>query len=286
MQNFKYKIEFAKQKDYKDILDIIHKCFEKEDGFFQNLVPVLYKEGKNPYKNHIIVKDNDCIIATIAIKEDDILINNKKYKFLILGSLGVDHNYRNQGIMGALFEFILNKYRSVVDFFVLSGLFDRYKRFGFFPSAKLEKVIYPKGNEVLFDIEPFKQEDIEFAYNLYNEKSYKVIRNDFFDSLNMWTYAPIMIKKGKERLGYFVYNGLNNIIEEIVLKDYSIINEVVSTFACMINNELGLKLTPANKELLPCIDSSLLKEEYFEKTLYKIENKELKEIYIPKSDLI
>lgn len=281
-----YKIEFAKEKDYEDIINLLHKCFEKENGFFQNLVPVLYKEGKNAYNNHIIVKDKNNIIATIAVKKDSISIDDKLYDFLILGSLGVDQNYRNQGIMGALFEFILNKFTPEVDFFVLSGIFERYKRFGFFPSAKLEKVIYPKGNAVLFNIEPFKQEDIEFAYNLYNKKNYKVIRKDFFDTLNEWTFAPIMIKRGEERLGYFIYNGLNNIIEEIVLEDYSIVNDVVSTFACMINNELGLKLTPANKEVLPFIKQSLRKEDYFEKTLYKIENKDLKEIYIPKSDII
>lgn len=281
-----YKIEFAKEKDYEDIINLLHKCFEKENGFFQNLVPVLYKEGKNAYNNHIIVKDKNNIIATIAVKKDSISIDDKLYDFLILGSLGVDQNYRNQGIMGALFEFILNKFTPEVDFFVLSGIFERYKRFGFFPSAKLEKVVYPKGNEVLFNIEPFKQEDIEFAYNLYNKKNYKVIRKDFFDTLNEWTFAPIMIKRGEERLGYFIYNGLNNIIEEIVLEDYSIVNDVVSTFACMINNELGLKLTPANKEVLPFIKQSLRKEDYFEKTLYKIENKDLKEIYIPKSDII
>lgn len=281
-----YKIEFAKEKDYEDIINLLHKCFEKENGFFQNLVPVLYKEGKNAYNNHIIVKDKNNIIATIVVKKDSISIDDKLYDFLILGSLGVDQNYRNQGIMGALFEFILNKFTPEVDFFVLSGIFERYKRFGFFPSAKLEKVVYPKGNEVLFNIEPFKQEDIEFAYNLYNKKNYKVIRKDFFDTLNEWTFAPIMIKRGEERLGYFIYNGLNNIIEEIVLEDYSIVNDVVSTFACMINNELGLKLTPANKEVLPFIKQSLRKEDYFEKTLYKIENKDLKEIYIPKSDII
>ena len=281
-----YKIEFAKEKDFEDIINLLHKCFEKENGFFQNLVPVLYKEGKNAYNNHIIVKDENNIIATIAVKKDSISIDDKLYDFLILGSLGVDQNYRNQGIMGALFEFILNMFTPEVDFFVLSGIFERYKRFGFFPSAKLEKVIYPKGNSVLFNIEPLKPEDIEYAYNLYNKKNYKVIRKDFFDTLNEWTFAPIMIKRGEERLGYFIYNGLNNIIEEIVLEDYSIVNDVVSTFACMINNKLGLKLTPANKEVLPFINQSLRKEDYFEKTLYKIENKDLKEIYIPKSDII
>ena len=71
-----------------------------------------------------------------------------------------------------------------------------------------------------------------------------------------------------------------------MLKDNSIINDVLSSFSCMINNELGLKLTIANKELLPFIDKSLKVEEYIEKTLYRIENKDLKEIYIPKSDMI
>lgn len=281
-----YNIEFAKEEDYVDIINLLHKCFEKENGFFQKLVPVLYKEGKNPYKNHIVVKDGNKIIANIAVKKDVISIDGKLYDFLILGSLGVDQAYRNQGIMGKLFEFILNKYTPEVDFFVLSGIFERYKRFGFYPSSKLEKVIYPKDRGVSVMIEPFTPEDIEFAYNLYNEKNYKVIRNDFFDSLNEWTFAPIMVKRGNEKLGYFIYNGLNNIIEEIVLKDNSLVNDVVSSFACMINNDLGLKLTISNKELLPYIDKSLPIEEYFEKTLYKIENQELKEIYIPKSDMI
>ena len=114
--------------NYEDIINLLHKCFEKENGFFQNLVPVLYKEGKNAYNNHIIVKDENNIIATIAVKKDSISIDDKLYDFLILGSLGVDQNYRNQGIMGALFEFILNKFTQEVDFFVLSGIFERYKR--------------------------------------------------------------------------------------------------------------------------------------------------------------
>lgn len=286
MQDFKYKIEFAKEEDYSVILNLIHKCFEKEDGFFQKLVPVLYKEGNNPYKHHIVVKDDNNIIATIAIKEDIISIDNKNYKFLILGSLGVDPLYRNHGIMGALFDFILTNYSSKVDFFVLSGLFERYKRFGFYPSTKLLKAVYPKGKEVKYLIEPFKEEDIEFAYNLYNKKNYKVIRNTFFDSLNEWTFMPLMIRQGEESLGYMIYNGLTNLIEEIVLKDYSIINDVVRSFATMINNDVGLKLTISNQELHSFVDSTLVVEEYFEKTLYKIENEELKEIYVPKSDLI
>lgn len=286
MQDFKYKIEYSKEEDYPIILNLIHKAFEKENGFFQKLVPVLYKENKNAYKYHIIVKDDYKIIATIAVKEDVIFIDGKLYKFLILGSLGVDQEYRNQGIMGALFDFILNEYSQQVDFFVLSGLFERYKRFGFYPSAKLEKVIYPKGDKVSYTIEPLKEEDVDFAYNLYNEKDYKVIRNTFFDSLNEWAFMPLIIKRGNEKLGYFVYNGLSNIIEEMVLKDNSIVNDVVSSFSCMINHELGLKVTPSNKDVQIFIDKSLPVEEYFEKTLYRIENEELKEIYIPKSDLI
>ena len=286
MQNFKYQIEYAKENDYSIILNLIHKCFEKEDGFFQKLVPVLYKEGKNAYKNHIVVKDNNCIIATIAVKEDVILIDDKSYKFLILGSLGVDHNYRNQGIMGALFEFILTNYQDKVDFFVLSGLFERYKRFGFYPSTILKQAIYNPGNPVKYLIEPFKEEDIEFAYGLYNDKKYKVIRNTFFDSLNEWTFMPLVIRDNEQTLGYMIYNGLTSLVEEIVLKDYSIVNDVLSSFASMINNKVGLKITISNKELHSFVNEDLEIVEYFEKTLYKIENKELKEIYIPKSDLI
>ena len=97
---------------------------------------------------------------------------------------------------------------------------------------------------------------------------------------------PLMIREGNKSLGYMIYNGLTSLVEEIVLTDYSIVNDVVSSFSTMINNKVGLKITISNKELHSYIDKDLVIEEYFEKTLYKIENEDLKEIYISKSDLI
>lgn len=278
-------IEFAKESDINEIMNLIHKCFEKENGFFQKLVPILYGKDKNPSKNHLIIKDNDKIIATIAIRENIISIEENEYKFLLLGSLGVDHNYRNQGIMGLFFEYILNNYSDSVDFFVLTGKFDRYKRFGFFPSAKIEKVIYPKSELELFNFDILKDSSKELE-NLYNKKTYKVNRECFFDSLNTWTFVPYIIKREDKILGYLVYNFNVNLIEEIVLDDYSLINEICKEFGSIINKDVGLKLSISNKELHSFIDNSLLKEEHLESNLYKIVNQDLKEIYIPKSDLI
>ena len=56
MQNDKFVISFSEEKDFQEIVYKLNMYFEKEQGFFQNLVPVLYKSGKNTHKNHIIVK--------------------------------------------------------------------------------------------------------------------------------------------------------------------------------------------------------------------------------------
>lgn len=288
MQNDKFVISFSEEKDFQEIVYKLNMYFEKEQGFFQNLVPVLYKPGKNTHKNHIIVKCNDEIVGIIAVKKKNIHYNNETFSFLLLGSLAVSFDYRNQGIMGLLFDFILNKYSNEVDFFGLSGNYDRYKRFGFFPSEKMYKYNYDKKelSNNPYTFEKVSEDTALFCEELYLKQSFKVDRENFIDNLYMWEYNPYIIKKNNEKIGYLIYNHKNNIIEEIILIDNNELNEIIYSFVSFIDTNTGLNICINNEHLKEFISKDIQFEEYFERTLYKIQNPKLKGIHIPRSDLI
>lgn len=282
-----YTISFSEEKDFREIVDKLDLYFEKEPGYFENLVPVLYKKGKNTFQNHIVVKDGDKIVGIIAVKKNILSINNEEYSFVLLGSLAVDFEYRNQGIMGMLFDFILNKYSNEVDFLGLSGKFDRYKRFGFFPSEKMYKYDYCKKSiNDDYSFVRVNEENVAFCEELYKKEAFKVFRSEMIDNLCMWEYKPYIVKKNNKEIGYLIYNHKFNIIEEIILLDNNLLNDVIYSFINLINMNTSLKISMANRHLKEFIDKDILFEEYFERTLYKIINPKLKGVYVPRSDLI
>jgi predicted N-acetyltransferase YhbS len=287
MQN-KFIISFSEEKDFEEIVYKLNKYFQQPQGFFQSYVPVLYKPGKNTHENHIIVKCNDEIVGIIAVKKKNIHINNETFSFVLLGSLAVDFDYRNQGIMGLLFDYILNKYSDEVDFFGLSGSFDRYKRFGFFPSEKMYRYNYEL-KEIInssYTFELVNDNSVSFCEELYLKQSYKVERENMIDNLYMWEYKPYLVKKEGKNLGYLIYNPKFNLIEEIILLDNNELNDIIYSFGSFINMNTSLKICINNDYLKEFIDKNIQFEEYFERTLYKIQNPKLKGIYIPRSDLI
>ena len=282
-----YKISFSEEKDFREIVDKLDLYFEKEPGYFENLVPVLYKKGKNTFQNHIVVKDVNKIVGIIAVKKNTLSVNNEEYSFVLLGSLAVDFEYRNQGIMGMLFDFILDKYSNEVDFLGLSGKFDRYKRFGFFPSEKMFKYDYCKKSiNDNYSFVRVNEENVAFCEELYKKEDFKVSRPEMIDNLYMWEYKPYIVKNDDKEIGYLIYNHKFNIIEEIILLDNSLLNDVIYAFINLINMNTSLKISMANRYLKEFISEEIPFEEYFERTLYKINNPKLKGIYVPRSDLI
>lgn len=287
MQN-KFIISVSEEKDFDEIVYKLNYYFNQPQGFFQKYVPALYKPGKNSHKDHLIVKCNDQIVGIIAVKKKNININDEVFSFVELGSLAVDFDYRNQGIMGLFFDYILNKYSNEVDFLGLSGNFDRYKRFGFFPSAKMFRYKYElkelTSNPYTFEL--VNDDTVSICEKLYLKQSYKIERENMIDNLYMWEYRPYLIKKDDTVLGYLIYNPKFNIIEEIILTNNLEINDIIYYFASFINLETGLKICINNDYLKEYINPNIIFEEYFERTLYKIQNPKLKEVYIPRSDLI
>ena len=194
MEN-KFEICFAKDYEFKEIVDKLDLYFDKFPGYFESLVPVLYKKGKNTSSNHIVVKYESRIVGMIAVKENKIMLGEDEFSFVLLGSLAVDFDFRNQGIMGLLFEFILDKY-SDCDFLGLSGKFDRYKRFGFYPSENSYSYSYKKiSDDYKYTYELVNENDINICLELHNKEYFKVFRENMLDNLYMWDK---LIDKHKE----------------------------------------------------------------------------------------
>lgn len=121
----------AKKEEFSLIVDKLDRFFGFESGYFKNLVLTLYKDGINTYEDHLVVKDSDEIIGIVAAQKKKLLIDEKEYIGMLIGSLSVDPRYRNQGIMTMILNYLDETYRKEVDFFALSGNYDRYHRFWF-----------------------------------------------------------------------------------------------------------------------------------------------------------
>ena len=282
----KFEISFAKENEFREIVNKLDLYFDKFPGYFESLVPVLYKKGKNTHENHIVVKCDNEIVGMIAVKENVVYIGKEEYRFCLLGSLAVDFNYRNKGIMGMLFDFILNKY-SYCDFLGLSGKFDRYKRFGFYPSEKIYSYLFEFKNRLRrYNFKLITDENVDLCKLLHEKKEYKVYRENIIDNLYMWEYKPYVILENDKELGYLIYNHRDNIVEEILLFDNNLVNDVMCDFSVFLGFNTSLKINLANRYLSDYIDSNVECSEFVERTLYKINNPSLKGVYIPRSDLI
>jgi len=74
------------------------------------------------------------IISTASAALMNVLIDDKKYKAIQLGAVGTLSEYRNQGLSSHLLNYIINKYKSKIDFFFLYAnetVLDFYPKFGF-----------------------------------------------------------------------------------------------------------------------------------------------------------
>lgn len=281
-----YNIMFAQEDDFKELSVKINKYFDKDQSYFRNLVPLLYKSGINTYDKHIVCKNEiNEIVGVCAIYQKTIYLKeNKQYKFIVIGTMSVDQEYRNLGIMSNIFKFIFDNFDDKVDFYCLSGSYERYKNFGFLPSFKTYKYLFNIKEHINYSFELLTENKISDYINFYNNQEEKVNRDNFYDCIRMWQYIPYGIKLNNNIIGYLVYDIKQNIVQEIFLNDNRLITDVMENFSCFNSKQCYLKIHKYNTYYNEYID--LYKEDHFERTLYKILNSEIKEIYIPRNDLI
>ena len=280
-------IEFALENDFDEILKKITLFFEKEDDFFKIYVPTLYKEGKNTYKNHIVAKYQNKIVGVLAFVVKDLYALNQTFRLAVVGSICVDKNFRNLGIMTNMFNLLYKTYDDKIDVYALLGKEERYRHYGF---SKIDesKLYHYEKKDFGYSFVLMNEDNYVESLSIYNTLEYRVNRDDiFFDSLRMWYDQPYLIYKDKEYLGYLTYNFRNDRVEEVCLnKDYSFINDIMQSFAFFKNIDLALKITKQNlfieRKVKHIKELSFLQE----KCLCRILNPKLEGVYIPRHDLI
>ena len=273
------EIRFALEHEFKEIVKCANKFFDKNDGYFETLVPILYKNGINTYKNHIIALKKNMIVGILAYKE--ILQNDSKY--IAIGTVCVDANFRGQGIMNQLFNFLFDNV-SNNDGYVLIGNYDLYKRFGFEKSNDSLLHYFEKVNNNFTFKKINYDSDLTKSKKLYESIDYKVNRDNLILNIMMWCNEPYKIYKDDNEIGYLIYNARKNVIDEIVLEDYSIIVNLLESFSYFKDNVVSLR-TPIVENQLTKFLKEQRKEISKDKLLIK-SNKNIKGIYIRSSDLI
>lgn len=278
------EIRFANENDFSTILEKIDLFFGKEKGYFTALVPTLYREGYNSFRNHIVAISNNQIVGVLAFKNKYLLLDKTKYKISVLGTICVDKNFRNQGVMSEMINYLFQN-NGNIDCYALIGNPLLYGRFGFVKvqDSLLYNVV---GDNAYFDFEKITNDsDLSFAKELYNSKKNRVLRDSFVNHLLMWNNEAYKIKSGTIEIGYLIYNPRMRIIEEIeLIKDDFIVNAIKS-FSCVKKETMRMKINKHNIDKQRYF-SSFISERFEEKLLIKTSKKELENLFVLNADMI
>ncbi len=278
------EIRFANENDFSTILEKIDLFFGKEKGYFTALVPTLYREGYNSFRNHIVAISNNQIVGVLAFKNKYLLLDKTKYKISVLGTICVDKNFRNQGVMSEMINYLFQN-NGNIDCYALIGNPLLYGRFGFkkVQDSFLYEIV---GDNIFFDFEKIEcNSSIDFIKELYNSKKNRVLRDSFVNHLLMWNNEAYKIKSDSTEIGYLIYNPKNNIIEEIeLIKDDFLVNAIKS-FSCVKKETMRMKINKHNIDKQRYF-SSFISERFEEKLLIKTSKKELENLFVLSSDMI
>lgn len=153
------------------------------------------------------------------------------------------HPYcRSKGYMKVLMNMALEDMkRDGIDFSVLGGQRQRYEYFGYTPAgaaytftcceANILHTLGPQWNTA-FSLEPVKSTDtalLDQMYALHEAKPARLRRNRdrFFDIISSWKAQVFAVLESGDFQGYLLCTSGGNRIEEIVLKDFSCLAEVI-----------------------------------------------------------
>lgn len=278
------EIRFANENEFSSILECIDLFFEKDKGYFKSLVPTLYREGYNSFRNHIVAISNNQIVGVLAFKNKYLLLDKAKYKISVLGTICVHKDYRNQGIMSEMINYLFQN-NGNIDCYALIGNPLLYGRFGF--KKVQDSILYDiVGDNIFFDFEKIEcNSSIDFIKELYNSKKNRVLRDSFVNHLLMWNNEAYKIKSDSTEIGYLIYNPKKNIIEEIELIKDDFIVDAIKSFSCLKKETMKIKINNHNMDK-HCYFSTFPNKNYEEKLLIKTSKKELEKLFILSADMI
>lgn len=160
-------------KDYKNN-EILKESFNKLaiKTFELDFIP-WYEKGywTNDYIPYSYSYNNE-IIANVSVNKMDLIIDNKIYKAVQIGTVMTDERFKNKGLSRKLLNYVLEKYKDKVQFIYLfanEDVLSFYPKFGFKRYYESEYILDVSKYEKLNKIEKVEKLDFnileDFAKN-------------------------------------------------------------------------------------------------------------------------
>lgn len=213
-----------KKVDYNQFNQIITFANQQFSDNYQvdliNIHPKVYKHPELFAHHHYIYEEQKRVVGLVCTYP----IKYQGLNLLGIGTVCVDSNYRNQGIMQKMFCY-LDEIQKNYDLIYLNGDKTRYEYFGFYKTGKYVKFrlkINAFKNQC-FEVLNIQQCSNELQdtnrklYQLYSNQSKGVERNvDIFYDILKTNLADLYLINGIE--GYLVYHPKKNTIFELVVE--------------------------------------------------------------------
>ncbi|MDD4000229.1 MAG: GNAT family N-acetyltransferase [Bacilli bacterium] len=226
----KNKVCSLPKQRFQEMLHCANNIFFKNETYgFEEFQPKVYLDSDYA-KNHYIYEYEGKIVGLLGIYPTDYL----GLKLMGIGSVCVDPEYRKQGIMSSLFQYLEEEVESNYDIAYLSGEKFRYQYYGYyktgsylsfrFKSRSFKGRDYSKLNLEKYDSQ--NPETDSLLHTLYKKTGNPVGRKteSYYHVLGTHFSEIYLLDDG-----YLVYNPYTNAIREIAFGNKDVI-EIISSF--------------------------------------------------------
>ncbi len=228
-------------KDYKHENKLRKSFNELTQKVFDFTLEEWYQEGfwgeqYCPYS----LADGDKIIANVSVNQMDFIMDGVLKKYIQLGTVMTDKEYRNQGLGRYIMDAILQEYQEKVDgiyLFANDSVLDYYPKFGFRKSSEYSyhKIVCNPSGEKIKKLDMNRQEvKNQVLTTLRNMKVNNNLQMDNYGLYAFWMSGAMseQIYYCESENAYIVADRKGNILNlnQIIADHVVDMNAVISAF--------------------------------------------------------
>ena len=237
-------VDVVRLEDKKITNKFINECFNY-NKYFEKNVSKIYGDSVDKTNNHIAIKKGDELIAVALLVPNEIVMGDKNFNILTIGSICVSKKYRKQGYFNLLMNEIEKESKNY-DICILSGDRNRYNKYGYYPNLLTLFKFSSKNNN--YEFRKMDGKKNSECLMLYNKKTMHLKREDnFFAVATQWMSDAYYVYKNNNLKGYLIYNTKLDYISEICVDDEASVTENFGYYknmdyinARVLNNDYNL----------------------------------------------
>ncbi|MCC8023244.1 MAG: GNAT family N-acetyltransferase [Clostridiales bacterium] len=232
------------------VIKPLNKIFRKD---FEKLLPKIYLHEEYCQDHYVCMEDGQ-FLGTLASIPAELELDGAVLRARGIGMVGVMKQARGKGAMDAMMRRAVEDAREEgMDFMFLSGLRQRYQRYGFVPGGQEYKFELTGDNfrkyrpELPYFFEPLRPDDdpaLEALEAIYYEQASCYRRPHFRDALFCWEKTrAILVKDGAgEAAGYLLLHGGD--VQEACLRKGAVLADVLYSYQKEADRNLMVSLYP------------------------------------------